>query len=102
MSLDSSRIVVGSLDSLRSWALDSVTKLETWTPHDTRDVLLATTLSGAIGFGICAAVRCGGYPPLTGSVGGAIGVGAGVGLFLGAASLAMSPGQWRRVHLKGS
>jgi len=41
MSLDSSRIVVGSLDSLRSWALDSVTKLETWTPHDTREVLLA-------------------------------------------------------------
>jgi len=101
VSLDSSRIVVGSLDSLKSWTLDSVTRLETWTPHDTGEALLATTLSGAIGFGICAAVRCGGYPPLTGSVGGAIALGAGLGFVLGGLALEISPGQWSLVRLKG-
>ena len=101
MSLDSSRIVVGSLDSLKSWTLDSVLRLEKWERTNSRELLTAYTLCGAIGFGVCAATRCGGYPPLTGSVGGAIGVGAAFGFFMGFLGLQIVPGQWRLVHLPG-
>jgi hypothetical protein len=99
LSLDSSRVAIRQLDNDQSWALDSVSRLEVWNRRDSRVTLVVWTLSGAIGFGVCAAVRCGGYPPLTGSVGGAIGVGAGVGLFLGFLDLQISPGQWNRVRL---
>jgi hypothetical protein len=99
LSLDSSRVEIRQLDGDQSWALDSISRLEVWKRRDSRATMVVWTLSGAIGFGICAAVECGGYPPLTGSVGGAIGVGAGVGFFLGFLDLQISPGSWNRVRL---